>query len=180
MNRHVAFMAALIMWIFVCEVSQAVTYSYSITDLGTLGGSESCAYGISDGGQVVGWAYTTGGINHAFLYSDSTMHDLGTLGGTSGYSFAYGINDSGQVVGQTSIAGGANHACLYSGSTMYDLGTLGGTSGFSFAYDVNQSGQVAGGASTTDSATAARLPLQRFGDDRPGHTRRKKQLRLWH
>ena len=63
---------------------------------------------------------------HAFLYSGSTMTDLGTLGGTN--SVAYGINASGQVVGYAHTTGNAAaHAFLYSGSTMTDLGTLGGT-----------------------------------------------------
>ena len=51
-----------------------------MTDLGTLGGTESWAQGINASGQVVGSSYTTG--NHAwraFLYNGSTMTDLNTL-----------------------------------------------------------------------------------------------------
>ena len=40
----------------------------TITDLGTLGGSHSYAYGINDRGQVVGFSYTSGDTTgHAFL-----------------------------------------------------------------------------------------------------------------
>jgi uncharacterized membrane protein len=39
----------------------------AMTDLGTLlGGSSSIAHGMNDGGQVVGWADTSGGNWHAF------------------------------------------------------------------------------------------------------------------
>ncbi len=39
---------------------------YSITDLGTLGGIGSRAYGINDAGQIVGWGVIDGG-KRAFL-----------------------------------------------------------------------------------------------------------------
>ena len=118
---------------------------YSVTDLGTLGGTLSGANGINDAGQIVGSSMTTGdAAYHPFLYSGSTMTDLGTLGGT--YSETHGINSSGQVVGWsytgTGIFGTDVHAFLYSGSTMTDLGTLGGSS--SYAFGINSSGQVVG------------------------------------
>lgn len=47
---------------------------YTVTDLGTLGGSSSYAYGINARGQVVGCSDTTGdATGHAFLYSSSAM-----------------------------------------------------------------------------------------------------------
>ncbi|BBL58575.1 hypothetical protein [Methylomonas koyamae] len=110
--------------------AQATTYS--VTDLGTLGGGDSYARGINAIGQVVGDVYPAGnGANHAFLYSNGAMQDLGTLGGT--YSYATGINASGQVTGYS-----AGHAFLYSNGAMQDLGTLGGT--YSYAAGINDSG----------------------------------------
>jgi len=41
---------------------------YTIADLGTLGGTESEAFGINDGRQVAGWADASGNDRHAFLY----------------------------------------------------------------------------------------------------------------
>src|SRR4051794_14330794 len=76
---------------------------YSVTDLGTLGGTVSEANGINASGQVVGWSSLPGGT-FAFLYSDGAMHNLGTLGGTG--SIAWGINDSGEIVGESMIVGG--------------------------------------------------------------------------
>jgi probable HAF family extracellular repeat protein len=74
-----------------------------MTNLGTLGGSESSANAINAGGQVVGQATTTSGDSHAFLYSGGSMTDIGTLGGSQ--SYANGINANGQIVGQATTAG---------------------------------------------------------------------------
>ena len=52
-----------------------------MTDLGTLGGTYSWAFDINDRGQVVGYSGTAAGDQHAFLYGDGAMTDLGTLGG---------------------------------------------------------------------------------------------------
>jgi probable HAF family extracellular repeat protein len=70
---------------------------YTVTDLGTLEGPSSLANGLNASGQVVGYANTSSGCRHAFLYSGNSMQDLGTLGGEK--SHALGINNSGQVVG---------------------------------------------------------------------------------
>ncbi len=113
-------------------------------DLGTLGGTCSHAYGISNTGQVIGGAYLSGDTGeHAFLYESGTMRSLGTLGGTS--STAYDINGSGQIVGFSQVSGNlAWHAFLYSSDTgiMHDIGTLGGMQ--SSAYGINNSGQIVG------------------------------------
>jgi probable HAF family extracellular repeat protein len=79
---------------------------YAVTDLGTLSASD-----LNNAGQVVGQAGTTDGFNHAFLWDNGTMIDLGTLGGTN--SGAYGINDLGQVVGAATLPAEASlHAFL--------------------------------------------------------------------
>ena len=40
---------------------------YSITDLGSLGGSSSTGYQMNDAGTVVGWAETVTGSDQAFV-----------------------------------------------------------------------------------------------------------------
>lgn len=135
--------------------------SYSIIDLGTLGGLHSHANGMNETAQVVGWAEVTSGRQHAFVWNKGMMTDLGTLGGTN--SNANAINDAGQVIGESSTANETPHAFLVTpedtdgngvpdrwyrdtngdgkNDLMRDLGTLGG---YSFALDINNAGQVVG------------------------------------
>ena len=91
-----------------------------LQDLGTLGGSNSNAVAINNGGQATGSADLGGGISHAFLF-DGTMHDLGSLG--TGNSNAKGLNNIGHVVG-SSVVSGTTHAFLSAGGLMLDLNTL--------------------------------------------------------
>jgi probable HAF family extracellular repeat protein len=90
-------------------------YPYTITDLGTLGGTQSQAYAINSAGDVVGTALTGGNVYaHAFLYtSPGGMQDLGSL---ANHSWAYAINDARQVVGRTNFPGSDPHAFLWSTS----------------------------------------------------------------
>jgi probable HAF family extracellular repeat protein len=112
--------------------------AYTVTDLGTLGGTGSVGLGINASGQVTGGSDMPGNAYHAFLY-DGVMHDLGTLGGF--ISAGRDINASGHVTGGFGTSGNDNHAFLYDG-VMHDLGTLGGT--YSLGFRINDSGQVTG------------------------------------
>jgi probable HAF family extracellular repeat protein len=118
--------------------------AYSVTNLGTLGGSTAQAYDINEAGQVVGYAYTASLKQHAFLWTDGVMTDLGTLP-TGSTSQAFGLNNNGQVVGYAfdgSQAGGArNHAFLWEDGVMTDLFPV---PQHSAANAVNDAGQVVG------------------------------------
>ena len=86
------------------------------TDLGTLGGDFSYAYGINDLGQIVGTSNTTAnGSNHAFIWQSGAMTDLNALiPAGSGWTLtkATGINKYGQICGTGTTRDGTQHAFL--------------------------------------------------------------------
>lgn len=117
----------------------------TLTDLGTFGGPESFAAGINGTGNVVGTAIDGNNFSRAFLYDGSTKTNLGTLGGS--FSNATAVNDSNQVVGssQDDDENGPEHAFLWQNGTMTDLGTLSTVgSDYSKAFAINTSGQIVG------------------------------------
>src|SRR5262249_23336710 len=77
-------------------VTPAAAQTYSIVDLGTLGGTTSQAHGINAKGWVAGESLNKDAQDHAFLYHDGQMFDLGITGGMS---LAHAVNDAGQASG---------------------------------------------------------------------------------
>lgn len=139
-------------WILVLSCTVAAAQTYTITDLGVIGGNISNATAINDSGQVVGSSYINKqtAVYHAFLWTQSGgLLDLGTLGGNNSYGEA--INSAGQVVGCADVSPSnlvPGHAFLWTQSGgMQDLGTLGNGS---CALGINNVGQVVG-VSTVNS-----------------------------
>jgi probable HAF family extracellular repeat protein len=85
--------------------------SGTLTDLGTLGGDHSYAFGINAAGDVVGYAQLPGsaGVDHAYLFRDGVMVDLNSVlpADVEGVELmmAEAISDNGQIVGSAMIDG---------------------------------------------------------------------------
>src|SRR5689334_9614752 len=84
------------------EPRRLMAATYTLVDLGSLGGGHSEAFDVNDSNQVVGIALDASGAHRAFLFSDANgngvadageMTNLGTLPGDTA-SYAYGISDS--------------------------------------------------------------------------------------
>jgi len=111
---------------WVLSLLATVAWSQSITWLGTLGGRESEAYGVSaDGSVVVGWSYNAAWQSRAFRWTAAGgMQDLGTLPGGN-RSEAWGVSADGSVVvGWAANAAGRGRAFRWTASGgMEDLNT---------------------------------------------------------
>jgi len=144
-------------------------------DLGTLGGYNSNALHVDDGGQIVGSSTTgipdplsfLGESIHPFVWQNGVMQDLGTLGGPDALpSNQCGNGRNGLMAGFSFIDSVVNpetgvptaHDFFLHDGIMEDIPTFGGTlvgdeidfSGYPTAC-VNDRGQVAGESSVTDN-----------------------------
>jgi probable HAF family extracellular repeat protein len=152
----------------VCLTAQNQPARYVITDLGTLGGTYSFGYGLSDAGAVAGGAATpTQGdfvSQTGFVWKNGTMMSTGTLGGSACpgcSSEAGGPNASGvaALISETATADpngedfcgfGTHRRCLgavWMNGILKPLLPLAGGQN-SQAYWLNNSGQVIGFSET--------------------------------
>jgi probable HAF family extracellular repeat protein len=117
-----------------------------MTELGAFGGADSIATAINDAGQVAGY-YLVGGHQHAFLWDQGVVTDLGGLPGVSG-SVAYGISKAGVVLGSERGSAQGNRAMIWDGGAAIDLNTLldSSASGWTLeaATATNDAGQIVG------------------------------------
>jgi probable HAF family extracellular repeat protein len=135
------------------------TSSGGLVEVPTLGGDISRVFGVNSGGDIVGNSnVTAGGPTHAFirLSGQSTLTDIGTLGGTS--ASASKINDTRQVAGTSFTSTGQQRAFIWSQSAgMTNLGVL-GTGNYSIGRGINASGDVVG-----DSNLRAFVWIKKYG-----------------
>ena len=138
---------------------------YTVTDLGTLGGTFSQGVGVSNDGTISGFATPIGDlVVHAFIWRKGVMTDLGTLGGPNSLAPEEGPpseRDEVAGVSETSdpngdglcqliaFSNGSGNVCrpfVWRRGTMTELPTLGGSN--AVAYGINNRGQAVGTSET--------------------------------
>jgi len=133
---------ALVTALLVPQHPVAAAKPGGITDLGTLGGDYSDAFGMNNDPavlQVVGQSRTAAGTVHGFFWTPpGPMVDLGTLGGP--FSRASDINNSGQIAGVSDDALRQRWAVVWTlNGGSWEIENLGSVTGAccSAAYGVN-------------------------------------------
>ena len=114
-----------------------------MTDLGTLGGTYSDAYGINTSGQIVGTAATAVGGRHAFSCNGSgSLQDISQSPFITS-AVAVSVNSDGKAVGYV-VRSGSPYSVLFSGGTVSDISSTLPPSPNNAATDINDKGQIVG------------------------------------
>jgi probable HAF family extracellular repeat protein len=147
-------------------MAQSATTTYSVQDLGVLGGAPGSPYFMANNGLIAGAAGTANNQSHAAVWFMGFKLDLATPGLGGPNSIAYSVNSKGQVVGAAEnttansedfcgfnangIAKSSND-CLpfvFQNGVMTKLPTLGGPNGI--AYWINNHSEAVGWAETVN------------------------------
>jgi len=132
-----------------------LSQEYTLTDLGTLGGSPSLASAVNDSGQVVG------GAGEPFLYSKGTM--TGVWPGNPESGAAVALNNNGHLVVNLSVDDyGDTESYLWSGHNWTDVGIGGATS-------MNASDMVVGNSTNRGQPVAYWVYAKGQLDTSPGY-----------
>lgn len=109
--------------------------TWTLVDVGTLGGPGSYGAAINNAGVVVGCADVAGSGTHAFVYQAGSIRDLGTgTASSDGNSCALAVNDNGVVAGRAATG----ELVEWSDGKVIDLGVKGNVT------DINRDGVVVG------------------------------------
>ena len=144
MSKFFRVLSTLALAYFCSTAQEAKAATFSLLELGTLGGTTSVAVDLNNNGQVVGWSYLSGGPESAASPHPTVWQagvapiDLSSSGQPTGNGIT--INALGQVGGLS--FGNTPHATVWTGTAAVNLGTFGGR--FSSANGINNQGQVVG------------------------------------
>ena len=123
---------------------------FFVTDVGTLGGTESFAYAINNVGHIVGSSRTAGDLStHSFLYTHGVINDLFPLNSQDLQTVGpTGINAKDQIASGV-VSSGVYVPTILDSRTgnLTLLGTLGGITSFGFngvATSINDRGHAVG------------------------------------